>query len=842
MHTIRQITSIVKGTLVQLRSDDAITRLAFDSRKIIEPANALFFAIKGKRNDGHQYLHELYRKGVRNFVVTKTEIDTEKIPDANIIKVENAIAALQQLAAFHRRKFSCPVIGITGSNGKTIVKEWLFQLLNDECYIVRSPKSYNSQIGVPLSVWQMHAQHTLGIFEAGISQPEEMDGLEDVIRPDIGIFTNIGEAHAEGFLNVRQKINEKLKLFINSKILIYSTDYPEITQCITEFKHKLPDKEQEEKFRLFTWARRSDADFKILKIEQKENETHIEGRLNNQSLEVAIPFTDEASIENAIHCWAVMLYLKIAPARIKEKMRQLGNITMRLELKEGINNCSLINDSYNSDIRSLGIALDFLDQQHQHAKKTVILSDILQTGRDERELYTEVRNMIAGRAVARLIGIGKAIGGQRSLFPSVNGFGSEFYESTEAFLKNFSPQQFANETVLLKGARKFEFEKISKLLEQKIHKTVLEINLNALVHNLQVYQSLLRPGTKVMAMVKAFSYGSGTYEIANVLQYHLTDYLTVAYPDEGVELRKAGVTLPILVMSPEARSFDTMLRYRLEPEIFSFSMLDKFYQSLTGQTAWSEQASNSDGYPIHIKIDTGMKRLGFEPEEILALADKLKNMPLVKVKSVFSHLAASDEPEHDAFTKHQIELFEKTCEQLTGGLGYVVMRHILNSGGILRFPDAQFEMVRLGIGLYGVDTAHEIQERLQQVSTLKSSVSQVKKVKTRETVGYSRRFTAQHDMRIATIGIGYADGIDRRLGNGNGKFLVHNQPAPTVGNICMDLCMLDVTHIPAVEEGDEVIIFGKELPIQQVARQAGTIAYEILTGISGRVKRVYFQE
>ncbi|HXH19917.1 MAG TPA: bifunctional UDP-N-acetylmuramoyl-tripeptide:D-alanyl-D-alanine ligase/alanine racemase [Chitinophagales bacterium] len=834
MYSIRQIAAAVKGSLIKFSSEALITRLAFDSRKIIEPDTSLFFAIRGKRHDGHLFLNELYQKGVRNFVVTNPEVIKDELPEANIIKVENAIAALQHLAAHHRKKFSYLVIGITGSNGKTIVKEWLFQLLNDDYTIVRSPKSYNSQIGVPLSVWQMNENHTLGIFEAGISMPDEMDGLEEVIRPDIGIFTNIGEAHAEGFLNVRQKINEKLKLFVNSKILIYSLDYPEITQCITEFRHRLPDKEQEEKFRLFTWSRRSDADLKITKVEKKPGETYIEGALKGKPLGITIPFTDEASIENAIHCWAVMLFLKISPARIKEKMQHLGSISMRLELKEGINNCSVINDSYNSDIRSLAIALDFLDQQHQHQKKTLILSDILQTGRNETELYTEVRNMIAEREINRLIGIGKAISEQQKLFPSSNGFESSFFESTDDFLKNFSLQNFSGETILLKGARKFEFEKISKLLEQKIHKTVLEIDLNALVHNLQVYQSLLKPETKVMAMVKAFSYGSGTFEIANVLQYHRVDYLSVAYTDEGVELRKGGILLPIMVMNPETRSFETMLRYNLEPELYSFSVAEKFYKTV--------EASGKTAYPIHIKIDTGMHRLGFEPHEIHSLACMLKKMPLVKVQSAFSHLAASDEPQHDDFTRSQISRFSQACDELCAGLNYPVMRHILNSGGILRFPEAQFDMVRLGIGLYGVDTTGKIQEKLLQVSTLKSSVSQVKTVKAGESVGYSRSFVAKEQMRIATIGIGYADGIDRRLGNGRGSMSVRGQLAPTVGNICMDLCMIDVTHIPGVEEGDEVIIFGKELPIQNVASQAGTIPYEILTGISERVKRVYFQE
>ncbi len=681
----------------------------------------------------------------------------------------------------------------------------------------------------------MNENHTLGIFEAGISVPEEMEALEQVIRPDIGIFTNIGEAHAEGFLNVRQKINEKLKLFVNSKILIYCRDYPEITQCITEIKHRLHEDEQDKKFRLFTWSRKGDADFRITKVEKKETQTLIEGIYQKQAKSIAIPFTDEASIENAIHCWATLLYLRIDDKKITDKMSQLGSVSMRLELKDGINNCSVINDSYNSDIRSLAIALDFLDQQHQHEKKTVILSDILQSGRSDADLYLEVRNMISERAIGRLIGIGKAITQQKKLFASENGFESDFYESTDEFITKFSPQNFRNETILLKGARKYEFEKISKHLEQKIHKTVLEIDLNALLHNLQVFQSLLKPQTKIMAMVKAFSYGSGSFEIANVLQYNLVDYLTVAYADEGVELRKSGITLPLMVMNPEVRSFEAMIRNKLEPEIYSFSVLEKFHQSL-------KLFGVKEPSPVHIKIDSGMHRLGFVPEKVSELVNVLKQFPLIVVKSVFSHLSSSDEAEHDDFTRQQIERFTKASEELMRGLNYPILRHIVNSGGIVRFPEAQFDMVRLGIGLYGVDTTGKIQDQLQQVSTLKSTISQIKTVKAGESVGYSRKFIADREVKIATVGIGYADGIDRRLGNGKGKMLVRGLAAPTVGNICMDLCMIDVTQIPGVEEGDEVIIFGKELPIQELAQQAGTIPYEILTGISARVKRVYFKE
>ncbi|GIV35019.1 MAG: bifunctional UDP-N-acetylmuramoyl-tripeptide:D-alanyl-D-alanine ligase/alanine racemase [Chitinophagales bacterium] len=835
MYSIRQIAIAVKGSLIQCTEDTLITQLGYDSRLIMNPSNLLFFAIKGKRHDGHHFIQQLYDRGVRNFILSDTSSLEQPLAEANIIKVANTVHALQRLAAWHRQRFSYPVIGITGSNGKTVVKEWLFQLLNEDYNIVRSPKSYNSQIGVPLSVWQMQEHHTLGIFEAGISQPDEMDALEQIIQPDIGVFTNIGEAHAEGFLNIRQKINEKLKLFARSKILIYRRDYPEITQCITEIKHRLHESEQDQKFRLFTWSTQGDADLKVTAIQKTGTQTTIEGLYQSHVRKITIPFSDEASIENAIHCWAVLLYLKMEDSKISDRMMQLGSVSMRLELKDGINNCSLINDSYNSDIRSLAIALDFLDQQQQHPKKTVILSDILQSGKAVTELYQEVRNLVAERNITRLIGIGPAISQQQALFKLGNGFSSRFYESTEAFLADFSPADFKNEAILLKGARKFEFEKISRHLERKFHKTILEIDLNALIHNLHLFQSLLRPETKIMAMVKASSYGSGSYEIAHVLQYNRVDYLAVAYADEGVELRKAGIALPIMVMNPELRSFETMIRHRLEPDIYSFSVLEKFYAAVAF-------AGVKEPYPIHVEMDTGMHRLGFTPDALEPLAESLQSKKLLRVVSVFSHLAASDESRHDAFTLRQIHLFSSLSSSLMERLNYPFIRHIANSAAILRFPEAQFDMVRLGIGLYGVDPTGTLQHQLQQVSTLKAHISQIKIVKAGESVGYSRTFIAQREVRIATVGIGYADGVDRRLGNGQGFMLVRGRPAPTVGNICMDLCMIDISDIAEAEEGDEVIVFGKGLPIQEVATRAGTIPYEILTGISSRVQRVYFKE
>lgn len=836
MYSSEKIASVVKGTFLLQNDNTAIEHLLIDSRKIIFPESSLFFAIKSPRNDGHKYLHEVYEKGVRNFVVSE-KVDAKKLPKATIIQIENTVRALQQLTAFHRQQFQLPIIGITGSNGKTIVKEWLYQLLEKDFNIVRSPKSYNSQIGVPLSVWQIKPENTLGIFEAGISQTGEMEFLEKIIHPTIGILTNIGQAHDEGFLNVRQKTNEKLILFSDTEILIYCKDYHEINECITNIKSQIKKNDPESKrFSVFTWSKNSAADLQIKKISKQINNTEIEAIFNGENISISIPFSDDASIENAIHCWALMLYLKYSPPIINERMHLLGKIAMRLELKAGINNCSIINDSYNSDFSSLSIALDFLNQQKQHEKRTVILSDILQSGKDEKNLYSEVAQMIESKGVNNLIGIGKAILKQKKEFASNSNLSAEFFENTDDFLKNISSFSFKDETILLKGARPFEFERIGKFLEQKIHETVLEINLNALAHNLNVYRSILKPSTKIMAMVKAFSYGSGSFEIANQLQFQRVDYLGVAYADEGVELRKRGITLPIMVMNPELRSFETMITYKLEPEIYSLSLLEKFSETV------SLSADKSIlPFPIHLELETGMNRLGFEEDDLEILIEKTKNNSLVKIQSVFSHLVGSDESKLDDFTQKQIEKFEKMSKKIIQQLKYPVLRHILNSSGISRFPKTQMEMVRLGIGLYGI-AGLAMKNRLQNVSTLKTTVSQIKIISAKESVGYNRMCVAKKEMKIATVAIGYADGLSRRLSNGNGKMLVNGKLVPIVGNVCMDMCMLDVTEINEITEGDEVIVFGENPTIHDLAKWAETIPYEILTGISQRVKRVYYQE
>jgi len=825
-YTLSQIAGMMNGKLfLRSQQDPEIHQLVTDSRKVTSPESSLFIAIQGDRRNGHEFISQLVSTDVACFVISQEKF-TETFPTANFILVDDTLQAMQQLVAEHRKQFDIPVIGITGSNGKTIVKEWLYQLLRDDYHIVRSPKSYNSQIGVPLSVWQMSADDTLAIFEAGISMPDEMAGLEKIIRPSLGIFTNIGQAHDENFSSLKQKTEEKLRLFSEAQTLIYCRDYIGITECINEAGFL------SRSLALFTWSRKLKSDLQIGRISRETHETEIQAVYQNNFISIRIPFTDEASTENAIHCWATMLHLGFSQDVIRERMEILSPVAMRLEMKEGINNTSIINDSYNSDIGSLTIALDFLNQQKQYASRTVILSDILQSGKSEQALYQEVGALLHKKGIRKLIGIGPAISRQQDAFDMEK----HFYPSTDDFLRDYNTSRFQEETVLLKGARPFGFERISRTLQQKAHETVLEINLNALVYNLNYYRSRLNQNTKVMAMVKALSYGSGSYEIASVLQFHQVDYLAVAYADEGVELRKSGITLPVMVMNPEEQSFDSMIDYRLEPEIYSFRILKSFSEAVKRKALQDAQP-----FAIHIKLDTGMRRLGFEEDDISQLIVRIKNNRMLRIVSVFSHLAASDEQTHDGFTKLQTERFNSMSDQIVEHFKGPILKHLLNSAGIIRFPEAQFDMVRLGIGLHGIAAGPQEQRQMQTVATLKTTISQIKGVKASESIGYSRKAIAAKDMVIGIVGIGYADGLNRKLGNGVGKMLVNGHLAPIVGNVCMDMCMLDLTDIPA-KEGNEVLVFGQELPVYEMARLLDTIPYEILTNVSQRVKRVYFHE
>ncbi|MFA6059563.1 MAG: bifunctional UDP-N-acetylmuramoyl-tripeptide:D-alanyl-D-alanine ligase/alanine racemase [Taibaiella sp.] len=829
------LNDIQKATKAEVSGDLKnidISELLIDSRKIVNASKALFIAIKGTHRDGHQFIDDAFKKGIKVFLISEA-VDDSKYAGAAFLKVNDTLLALQQLAATYRNQFHFPVIGITGSNGKTIVKEWLFQLLSDNYKIIRSPKSYNSQLGVPLAVWRIQPQHNLGIFEAGISQPGEMSRSERILHPDIGIFTNIGEAHSEGFLNMRQKINEKLILFRHTKELIYCKDHHELNECIVQYCHQVRNS-QDDAMKLFTWSQKTDATLRITSIERVNNQTTITGIYEERNIAITIPFIDHASIENAIHCWCMMLLFKIEDAVISERMEKLHAVAMRLELLHGMDNCTIINDTYNSDLTSLHIALDFLEQQKQHPRRTVILSDMLQIGKPDGDLYDEVAELVSQKSIYRIICIGPALSKNKAAFRKYKKIRSIFFKSTEEFLKKLHLITFENEAILLKGARTFRFEHIEKLLEQKIHKTELEINLSAIQHNLNAYRSLLPQGIKTMAMVKAYSYGSGSYEIANLLQYAGIDYLTVAYVDEGVALRKAGITAPIMVMSPEAGAFDRMISWKLEPEIFSIDSLNKFTEIAN--------TLNATNYPVHIKLDTGMHRLGFMEHEIDGLLEVLKTNKAGKVVSIFSHLAGSDTADFDGFTKEQAASFSKMSNKIMAALDHKPLLHLVNSSGITRHPELYYDMVRLGIGMYGFDGSDKIQNQLQHIGTLKTTIAQIKELPAGDTVGYSRKGKLDRPSRIATVSIGYADGYFRDFGNGNAHMLVHGQPAKVLGSVCMDMCMLDVTDIEHAKVGDEVIVFGKELPVSQLAEWAKTIPYEILTSISQRVNRIYVNE
>lgn len=744
-------------------------------------------------------------------------------PDANFLVVKNTLTAFQELVAWHRSQFTIPVIGITGSNGKTIVKEWLYQLLHESYSIVRSPKSYNSQVGVPLSVWEMSAQHELGIFEAGISQKFEMEKLAKVIRPSIGVLTNIGEAHNDGFSDNDDKFNEKCLLFKDSGTII-------INEKFRDSISKLYPKAT-----VLSWGNGMGNQLVIKQVLKNEVSSTIQAVFCNEEFSFTIPFTDDASAENSIICSLVLLSLGISHAVLKDRILRLSPVNMRLELKKGINDCTLINDSYSADLSSLKIALNFLTQQAHGYDKTVILSDFPQSGKEDQILYTQIVSSLSRHGVNRLIGIGPhislAIGSAG--YPEVTGMNVKLFSSTEEFIQNFHSHEFRSETILIKGARAFGFEKIVQLLEQKVHETVLEINLNAVGHNLKSYQRKLQPSTKVMAMVKAFAYGSGGSEIARILQYHKVDYLGVAYADEGVDLRNAGITVPIMVMNTEESAFDAIIDNNLEPEIYSFTIMNALENYLRKQ--------GINHYPVHIEIETGMNRLGFPFSDIENLSELLKSNSLIRVQSVFTHLAASEDEKEDLFTIEQSTIFNKSVAILEKKIGYNFIKHIANSAGALRHPSLQMDMVRLGIGLYGIDSASG-NITLQTVASLKSTIAQIRKVKKGESVSYNRKGVIDHDTLVGTVRIGYADGYPRKLGNGVGYVLVNGRKAYVVGTVCMDMFMINLTGMPDVNEGDEVLIFGKELPVQDVARLAGTIPYEIMTGVSQRVKRVYFEE
>lgn len=792
-----------------------------DSRSLAFPESTLFFALRSQRNDGHKYIPDLYRRGVRNFVVANLPENYEqKYSDAHFLRVVSPLKALQRLAERHREEYDLPVVGVTGSNGKTVVKEWLYQLLSGSRNVTRSPRSYNSQVGVPLSVWLLNSRSEVGVFEAGISQPGEMSALRAIIQPTIGVMTNLGPAHQENFSSLQEKCLEKLSLFKDCQVVVYEADDPVVSECVDQAMLKGDH---------LAWSRRDpNSPLFIRDVRKEETFTTVNYTYLGTDGSYTLPFVDEASIQNSIHCLAVCLYLRLPAADIAARMSRLEPVAMRLEVKQGVRGCTLINDSYNSDINSLDIALDFMNRRPESRRRTLILSDILQSGMPVEELYAKVAEMVNRRKVDRIIGVGPDIMAQSQRFH----MDKMFFVSSEALLQSGMLDKLSNEVILLKGSRKFNFEAISEHLSLKVHETTLEVNLEAIVRNLNYYRSFMKPETKMVCMVKASAYGAGSVEIAKTLQDHRVDYLAVAVADEGADLRKAGITGNIIIMNPEMSTFNMLFQYDLEPEVYSFALLEALIKA-----AEKEGITN---FPVHLKLDTGMHRLGFDPEHDLpVLIDRLQHQTALLPRSVFSHFVGSDSPDFDAFSAHQFELFDKASRQLQEAFPYKILRHICNSAGIERFPERHLDMVRLGLGLYGIDP---IDNRvLNNVTTLKTTILQIHEVSPEDTVGYSRRGHLTRKSRIAAIPIGYADGLDRHLGCGHCYCLVNGQKAPYVGNICMDVCMIDVTDIDC-KEGDTVEIFGDHLPVTVLSDVLGTIPYEVLTSVSERVKRVYFQE
>ena len=797
--------------------------LLTDSRSLGFPEETLFFALVTGRSDGHRYIVDLYGRGVRHFVVSvcPTSEELQAMPEANFLVVDDTLVALQLLAEKHRGQYQIPVVGITGSNGKTVVKEWLSQLLGNDLRVARSPRSYNSQIGVPLSVWQMDEHTEVALIEAGISQHNEMKRLRSIIRPTIGVLTNIGGAHQENFSSLQDKCMEKLDLFRDCEIIIYNGDDKEVCESVDRSLQSA---------REIAWSRRNaEKPLYISAVETAERSTTISYSYLGMPGQYTIPFTDDASVENSIHCLAVCLYLRLSPEKISERMQCLEPVAMRLEVKEGKNGCTLINDSYNSDIASLDIALDFMARrpEREGRERVLILSDLLQTGQNSRSLYRKVAELVESRGVERIIGIGPDLTSSASRF----NIKKSFYTTTEEFLQSDEIQELRRSLILIKGSRSYGFERIAEQLTLKVHETTLEIDLGAMVDNLNYYRSMMAPTVKTVCMVKAFAYGAGFYEIAKTLQDHRVDYLAVAVADEGEQLRKAGITANILVMNPELTAFKTIFENNLEPEIYSFTLLEEMIRAC--------EREGYMHYPVHIKIDTGMSRLGFRPDEMSRLVERLQGQTAVIPRSVFSHLAGSDSSEFDAFTHQQAARFVEAATALQSAFPHKILRHICNSAGIERFPEYHFDMVRLGLGLYGISPVDN--RLIHPIGTLRSTILQIHDVSETETVGYSRRGKLTRPSRIASVPIGYADGLDRHLGNGRGYCIVNGKQAPYVGNICMDVCMIDVTDIPC-HEGDSVEIFGSQLPVTQLAQWLGTIPYEVMTGISTRVRRVYTVE
>ena len=822
MYTIEKITTLIGARRVG-ESEAQIGWLLTDSRSLCFPEATLFFALSSARNDGHRYVGDLYRRGVRNFVVSHLPQSINDYPDANFLVVMSPLEALQRLAERHRDEFDIPVVGLTGSNGKTMVKEWLYQLLSPSMVVTRSPRSYNSQIGVPLSVWLLDTQSEVALFEAGISQPGEMAALRDIIQPTIGVFTSLGDAHQENFRSLEEKCMEKLQLMLHAATVVYDTDDQVVGRCLRKSGYageKLGWSLTDPRAAFFVERQESDA-----------NGVTVTYRFRDAAGSYHLPFIDEASVKCSYACAVVALHLGIDAEQLDERMRLLEPVAMRLEVKEGQRGCTLINDSYNSDVNALDIALDFMARRpdSKGRRHTLILSDICQSGDNPEALYHKVSELAVKRGVDKLIGVGQTISSQAAAIEVKEKY---FFNDVTQLIGSKVFASLHDEVILIKGARPFGFDQLTELLEQKVHETILEVNLGAVVENLNYYRSFLKPTTKMVCMVKADAYGAGAVEVAKTLQDHRVDYLAVAVADEGVTLRKAGITSNIIIMNPEMTAFKTMFDYDLEPEVYNFRLLEALVKAAEKQ--------GITGWPIHVKLDTGMHRLGFDPEkDIDSLVHRLKHQTALIPRSVFSHFVGADSDDFDEFSAKQFESFERGSKALQAAFDHKILRHIDNSAGILHFPERQLDMCRLGIGLYGIDSRDN--HILHTVSTLKTTILQLREVKKEDTVGYSRKGILQRDSRIAAIPIGYADGLNRHLGNGHCYCLVNGKKAPYVGNICMDVAMIDVTDIPC-QEGDMVEIFGEQLPVTVLSDALDTIPYEVLTGLSSRVKKIYYQD
>ena len=810
-YTLQQLAGFCNAQFIGVSGDLLIHQLLIDSRKARSLQHQLFIAIKGLRNDGHLFIDELYTKGFTNFLISDKDFEISKYPKANFLVVEDSLVAFQQIAKSHRLQFTIPVIGITGSNGKTIVKEWLSSALQSKYTVCKSPKSYNSQVGVPLSVLGLNNDAEFGVFEAGISQINEMQNLQSIIQPNLGVFTNIGQAHSENFKSLKEKVQEKLKLFSNTQQVVYCKDHSTVHSVLTE----------EFNGQIYSWSKKySDAFIFLKEVSVTQAESILTLVCAGQEKQYTIPFIDEASLENCLHIICVLSVLGFTQNEVQVNLSKLEPLAMRLELIEAKGNSLLINDAYSSDIDSLKIALDFLIQQSGNAKKIAILSDLDETGIDNAELFPQLMTLLDAYEIEQIIGIGKNFKSFEALFPKATCF-----DTADDFIENRDRFDFKEAAILLKGARRFQFEKIASLLEQKVHETVLEVNLNAISENFHFYKSQLRKDTKVMVMVKAFSYGNGSYEIAHHLEYHKADYLAVAYVDEGISLRKKGICTPIMVLNPDGSQFKQLIEHRLEPEIYSFRQLTALSQEL--------KKANIKDFPIHLKIDTGMRRLGFERNEIQEVLTWVLNQKEIYFASIFSHLASTND---QGFTTIQIESFTAICDEISSVITRPFLKHILNSSGILNFPEAQFNMVRLGIGLYGIGAGN-----LLNCSSLKSVISQIKEVPAGQSIGYDRSYYAEEKIRIAIIPIGYADGLSRGLSNGVGQVYINGSSAAIIGNVCMDMCMVDVSSISA-QEGDQVVVWDSQEHIYKIADSLNTISYEVLTNVSQRVKRVFVQE